>query len=237
MHSICPLRTSPPPSSYDSYSYDGSSRGAPPPPRPYPPPSGASGGYYSGVNTSPLRALRCRLHALATLVKAVAPTIPLALAALAADGTTPCNTTISSQCLQNCVRYLTCLGDTSDAELTAQLLGASGDLYFTVDWSGTGYLENATASLNGNSIGRGEAIAPVIQLLFDDSDGVTGVSVPCQPSDEECSLTPSLCAQRCALTTNYGRLGEFEFTQGRLMYGTWYEFAINAQRENGTWRG
>ena len=121
----------------------------------------------------------------------------------------------------------------NDASMSAQLLGSSGDLYFSVMHGGEGYNANSTAvHLNASSIATGAARAPMLTVVIDGST-LTGVSIPCQPS-EITTLTPPGCAQ----TLNYGRLGEFEYTQGSLMYDTEYDFAVDAMSSiTGAWRG
>ena len=102
----------------------------------------------------------------------------------------------------------------SDAIISAQLLGSSGDLYFEITAGGEAYASNASVLLNASSVQRGEAKAPVLTLVLDTTGAVTEVTVPCQPS-EISTLTPA----GCALTTNYGRLGEVS-ARARITYTT-----------------
>ena len=90
---------------------------------------------------------------------------------------------------------------------------------------------STTISLNSSSIALGAARAPHLTMSFM-SGALQSVSVPCQES-EVATLIPA----GCALTQSYGKLGTFEFTQASLMYGTEYEFAVDALGVDGSWRG
>ena len=67
-----------------------------------------------------------------------------------------------------------------NAAVGAQLLGSSGDLYFTVQSGGSGYDGNVTTiSINSTTIALGTGVAPNLQLTFSSTGALESVSVPC----------------------------------------------------------
>ena len=116
------------------------------------------------------------------------------------------------------------------ASITVQVL-SSGELFLNVE-SGGEYSSHPLVSLNGSWAGRLGAVAPSLTSDFEGS-AVTKVSIPCQPSAVTLAQAPG-----CALTSNYGLMGSFEYTQGGLAYSTEYTFSVDAlDAETGEWRG
>ena len=99
----------------------------------------------------------------------------------------------------------------TDAVLGAQLLGSSGDLYLTVTSGGTGYTDSDTLVLNSTAIALNLATAPTLSFVHA-SNAITSLLIPCQDSE-----VTSIVPRGCARANNYGRLGEFEYTQGSLV--------------------
>ena len=107
------------------------------------------------------------------------------------------------------------------ATASVELL-ADGSFYFTIDSAGSGYSHEVppTVAVNGTWAGRAGAVAPSLTGVVA-AGGLSEVTVDCLLNAR---------GNGCMKTVGFGLPGAYEYTQGRLAFGTNYSSVRHGQR-------